>query len=462
LTDRLSILHVNADDVGGGAARVADNLVRAQRGRGHDAWLAVGARRGDTPYVRRIGGADPRNPWARVWSKVADVLLDGAVDFPGSWRLGRLARFLADPAGRLAIRRGCDHVGRKGTRALPALPPVPPAILHCHNLHGGYFDLAALPRLSRRIPTIVTLHDAWLLSGHCAHPLDCDRWRSGCGECPDLTLPPAIPVDATAANWRRKQDIYRRCRLHVAAPCRWMLEKAADSILAEAMVESRVIPNGVDTSIYRPGDRLAARAGLGLERDRIVLLFAASGIRENPWKDFATMREAVRLLGRQGREVLLIGVGQDGAAERLGSAEIRFVGYRDDPQWTARHYQAADVYIHAAKAETFPNVVLEALACGAPVVATAVGGIGEQVRCVRECGPSDATGVLVPVGGAAAMAEAVGWLMDQPEARLMLAANAAADAATRFSLDRQVAAYLEWYVELAGRGARRSADASSV
>ena len=63
------------------------------------------------------------------------------------------------------------------------------------------------------------------------------------------------------------------------------------------------------------------------------------------------------------------------------------------------YYQAADIYIHAAKADTFPNVVLEALACGLPVVATAVGGIPEQIDHER-------TGFLVPPGDAAGMAEA--------------------------------------------------------
>ena len=45
------------------------------------------------------------------------------------------------------------------------------------------------------------MHDAWLVSGHCAHSLDCDRWRTGCGRCPDLTLPqPILRVGRTSTS----------------------------------------------------------------------------------------------------------------------------------------------------------------------------------------------------------------------------------------------------------------------
>ncbi|MEO8679894.1 MAG: glycosyltransferase, partial [Vicinamibacterales bacterium] len=102
----------------------------------------------------------------------------------------------------------------------------------------------------------------------------------------------------------------------------------------------------------------------------------------------------------------------------------------------------ADLYLHAARADTFPLAVLEALACGTPVVATAVGGVPEQI--------TPATGVLVPKGDAAGMAAAVEALLRDDEARARLGANALADVAARFTVDRQVEAYLNWYREIAG------------
>ena len=110
-----------------------------------------------------------------------------------------------------------------------------PSVIHCHNLHSGYFDLRALPWLSRVAPVVLTLHDAWLLSGHCAHSFGCDRWKNGCGACPDLSIPPAIAKDGTAANWKRKRRIFERSQLYVVTPSQWMMDRAQQSILAPAI-----------------------------------------------------------------------------------------------------------------------------------------------------------------------------------------------------------------------------------
>jgi glycosyltransferase involved in cell wall biosynthesis len=140
--------------------------------------------------------------------------------------------------------------------------------------------------------------------------------------------------------------------------------------------------------------------------------------------------------------VLLVALGQEAPSERLGEAEIRFIPFQSRPETVARYYQAADVYVHAARADTFPNGVLEALACGVPVVASAVGGIPEQLDEGR-------TGFLVPPGDASALTIRVAQVLEQPCLRQEMSALAAATARRRFDLERQVDAYLEWYRELA-------------
>ena len=73
---------------------------------------------------------------------------------------------------------GFENFNYPGTWKLLNLPPKPPTIVHCHNLHGFYFDLRFLPRLSQQIPVILNLRDTWLLTGHCAHFMDCERWKN--------------------------------------------------------------------------------------------------------------------------------------------------------------------------------------------------------------------------------------------------------------------------------------------
>lgn len=448
----LSILQVSTRDVGGGAEKVAYDLFRAYRELGHLSRLAVGFKESDDADVRRILQERASNLWSAAWWRLYARLQPAYRTSAVARRLCRWSHALAAPASVIDRARGIEDFHYSGTRTLLELPAARPDILHAHNLHGGYFDLRELPRLCRNVPVVLTLHDAWLLSGHCAHSLDCERWRTGCGSCPDLTLYPAVRRDRTTENWRRKRSIFEYCKLYVATPCRWLAERVRQSMLAPAVAELRVIPYGLDLRVFRPGDRQAARAALGLDPRSAILLFAAAGIRRNPWKDFATMRQAVGRIAetQRDRPLIFLALGESAPVERVGRAEIRFVPFQNDPRTVARYFQAADVYVHAARADTFPNAVLEALACGTPVVATAVGGIPEQVDSLH-AGAECPTGALVAPGDAEALAESVARIIEDGPLREKLAGNASYTATQRFDLSRQADAYLSWYRDILGR-----------
>ncbi|MES4784835.1 MAG: hypothetical protein C4294_02335, partial [Nitrospiraceae bacterium] len=274
----LSILYVSTADILGGAESVASSLLRMSREHGYRSWLAVGRQYGDNPYLLRIPNDANRTRWARGWIKTGQLLSPFVGKVGGIGRVRRLVQLLGEPRRLWSLRYGHEDFEFPGTWRLLEITPQRPDIVHCHNLHGGYFDLRAISWLSHQVPLILTLHDAWLLSGHCSHSFGCERWKTGCGHCSDLTIYPAIRRDATAYNWQRKKDIYARSRLYVATPCRWLLEKVTESILAPAICESRVIPNGVDLSIFRPVDKQAVRAMLGIQPDAKVVLCAGVSI----------------------------------------------------------------------------------------------------------------------------------------------------------------------------------------
>jgi glycosyltransferase involved in cell wall biosynthesis len=377
---------------------------------------------------------EKRGPWFKLLSSAA-----GRVE---NAKLRRLVQAFAEPIRKADQLAGLEDFDFPGTSYLLTLPPQPPTLIHCHNLHGDYFDLRALTWLSSEVPVVISPHDAWLLSGHCAHSFDCERWRTGCGDCPDLTIYPAIRRDATARNWQRKKRIFERSNLYLSTPCQWLMDKVNASMLAPAVRESRVIPYGVDLNIFHPGDRAAARRELGLPENSHVILFAAHRIRKNIWKDYETMRAAITLVARQlkGEPVTFVALGEDAPPEQIETAEIRFYPFRSDINEVVRFYQAADLYLHGARIDTYPNVVLEALACGTPVVATAVGGIPEQIDEGR-------TGFLVPPADASAMATRIVQALEQTTNERMSVAGAE-EAKIRFSLDRQVDDYLNWYKEI--------------
>ncbi len=172
----------------------------------------------------------------------------------------------------------------------------------------------------------------------------------------------------------------------------------------------RVVPSGLDASLFSPGDRGEARARVGLDGDdRPVILFVGNLLLS---KGAGVLLEAMKApaLGRSGARCILVGRGKDEARLRAMvakaglAARVRFAGprpHRDLPDW----YRAADVVALPSFSEGIPNVLLEASACGRPFVATRVGGIPEIAdRAASRLVPPGDPGAL-----AVAIAEVLGW-----------------------------------------------------
>lgn len=439
----LRILQISTVDGGGGSEKMAWGFHQALRAKGNQAWMAVGHKNTEDQDVLVIPKGRCRTMWARTWLAVGNMVSGLVGKVRGAVRLYNLVYWIGQPKRWLGTRLGHENFDFPGTWKILELPPERPDIVHCCNLHGNYFDLRVLPWLSRQVPVVMKPGDMWLLTGHCAHSLDCERWKSGCGHCPRIDIYPAIRRDATAFNWQRKRQIYARSRLYFATRCRWLTDIMEQSILAPAITETRVIPNGIDLAVFHPGDRNGARTMLGIPHDAKVLLFVGKAIRSNIFKDYQTLEAAVEQVADRlpGVSLLLICLGEKKQPEHIGGATVWSVGYQNDTGTVAEYYRAADIYVHAARADTFPNTVLEALACGTPVVATAVGGIPDQIE-------DGVTGFLVSRGDASHMAERIERLLHDTELQKRMGLCAAESARHRFDLNRQVDAYLEWYYEI--------------
>jgi glycosyltransferase involved in cell wall biosynthesis len=440
---KLQILQISTADIRGGAEKIAWNLSTKYRDRGHDSYLAVGEKHSNDPNVLILPNQELRGCWYHFFRKLASRYQKIEAGICRETLISRLAGGLAEPGRRLEYHLGMEDFHFPASIRLLNLSGNRPDILHAHNLHGGYFDLRKLPSLSQQVPMMLTLHDAWLLSGHCAHSFDCEKWKSGCGNCPDLTIYPAVQRDATHYNWLRKEKIYSQSQLYVATPSNWLMSKIEQSMLAPAILEARVIPNGVDLSIFHPAEQQETREKLGIRSDVQVLLAMGIQIRDNIWKDFRTLRLAVANLADrlEGRDILLLVLGENAPAERIGKVEIRYIPFQEDSRFVAQYYQAADIYVHSARTETFPTGVIEALACGTPVVATAIGGIPEQIEDAQN-------GYLTLPGDAGGMANRIMQFLSNDALRQAMGANATEHARQRYSLDQQADAYLDWYEDI--------------
>lgn len=398
---------------------------------GTDTWLAVADKRTDDSRVLAVHATPQRGLRARVRRRAIEARR-------------RIDRGL-----------GLEDLAHWSTRDLLEVAGARPDLVLCNNLHGGYFDLRELPRLSRTVPLVLRLADSWTFTGHCAVPPGCPRWEHGCGDCPDLATPPAVRRDLTAYNWQRKRRILAGARLHVVAPSRWLMDRARRSLLGPSIASSRVMANGVDTAAFAPGPAAPARDALGVDRHAAVLVYVSNLGAANPHKDFATLRRAMcRLADRgAGRRLELLVVGAQRADEPLGRhARIRHLPYLDDRERLADVYRAADLYVHAAGDEAFCLSAAEALSCGRAVVAAAAGGLPEVVEHGR-------TGLIERPGDDAALAEAVEHLLADGERRERMGVEAARTARGRFDADSVIDELHAWCADIVAGGQGAHLDA---
>lgn len=266
---------------------------------------------------------------------------------------------------------------------------------------------AWMKRLIRQRPTVIEAGDPYT-PGLAALKAGDQLGVPVVGFChTDLGALAALHIGEWAEKPVRKAwaGIYSRFD-RVVAPSRYMAER-----LAEAGVEGAVaLPLGVDVAAFRPGaeDPQGLRKRLGLPKDSRLLVFAGRPARE---KRVDVLVEAVERLGDPYR-LLLVGAG----AAAPTSDRVIPLPYETDPGALVKLLSSCDAFVHANDAEPFGLIVLEAMACGLPVVGVASGGVAESVDA--------SVGELAPVSTPEAFAEAVRGLFDRDLPALRQAARA--------------------------------------
>jgi glycosyltransferase involved in cell wall biosynthesis len=318
-------------------------------------------------------------------------------------------------------------------------------VVHLQLMHGRrFFSLLHLPRLAREKPVAWTIHDPWLTTGHCVHPLACGRWRGGCGQCPDLGRDFQMRRDRTALNWRIKRDALAKAPMTLVFASRWMQQQAAASpILGHLPYE--IIPFGVDPAVFHPGRKEAAREALGIPEDADVIAFRASE-RPQAFKGTGYLVQALTAY-RPRRKTYLLTFEQVGGLsalrERFPLIEHGWVGDRES---VVRALQAADLFLMPSTAESFGMMAVESMACGVPVVCFEGTALPDVIGAPR-------SGVAVAYGDHGALLRAIEELMGNREGRVAMGAEALKLVLREYTMCRYVERHLALYERLARQGA---------
>ncbi len=416
----MRIVHISVGDDGGGGERSAFRIHRGLRILNQDSSMLVASRRRDDPYVREIVRS----------MRLGDRLRR---------RIRR--RALLRSASRYASLRARDAYffddrSELGADLMRQLPPC--EIFHLHVIYNVVDFRSFFRVVPRRSPLVWTLHDPVPLAGGCHHFDACRRFNEGCGSCPELGS--SNDTDLSREIWQRKKAAYSYVpagQLHLVTPSRWLAEEARHSKLLGRFPVS-VIPYGVDTEVFSPKNRAAAKETLGIPSDMRVVLFAAASVR-SPKKGFAMLVEALAPLSADAR-IHLVSLGPSAPSVNIRLPYLR-LGLIQNDRILSAVYSAADLYVTPTLVDNLPNTVMESMSCGTPVVGFNVGGVPEMVR-------NGVSGFVVPKGDTVALRQAILHVLDNPTLRDELAANCRRIAVEEYDLMLQARRYLDLYTSI--------------
>lgn len=273
-----------------------------------------------------------------------------------------------------------------------------PDIIHIHNIHGYFLNYRVLfDYLSRcGIPVVWTVHDCWLYTGHCYYYTyaDCDRWQTGCHDCPQQHEFPASWLrDRSARNYADKKAAFTsmpKDKLVIVPVSQWICDEMQRSFLRG--YDFRVIHNGINTSVFEPCATQEIRDRYGLGRKHVLLGVASIWSEEKGLDDFMRMSRQLN----DDEVIVLVGITEKDR-KRLPP---HIIGIRrtENTRQLAELYSVADAFINPTRQDNYPTVNLEAIACGTPVITYRTGGSVEAV--------TDDTGFIVDTGDIEGLLEA--------------------------------------------------------
>ena len=279
------------------------------------------------------------------------------------------------------------------------LKEISPDIVHIHNIHGYFLNYPVLfEYLSKSgIPVVWTVHDCWLYTGHCYYYsyIQCNKWESGCGDCPQKRkFPASWWLDRSARNYQDKQEAFTSMpygKLTIVPVSDWIRGEMSRSFLKG--YPFRVIHNGIDTEVFTVYGAEEVKRKYGWQGKHVLLGVASIWSEEKGLPDFIKLAQQLR----DDEMIVLVGVTE----EQKSQLPQNVYGIRrtENIRELAQLYSAADVFVNPTWQDNYPTVNMEAIACGTPVVTYRTGGSVEAV--------TEDTGFIVEQGDVKGLLDAV-------------------------------------------------------
>jgi glycosyltransferase involved in cell wall biosynthesis len=404
----LKLLIIGTTDNKGGAASVGWNIGETLRYRGYSVKYIVGFKFSDSPHVHEL-----KTPWL---TRFLEHYLP--YNFTGLYR--HFSSFLlANDIDRGASEEILNHPWYKEAD-----------IVHCQNLHGSYFKLDTLVRMSKEKKVFWTLHDMWAISGNCVYTDDPTVWKSGARAKVSIMEYPPMLWNNAKYLWSKKKQIYQNSpSLSVIVPSRWLGDKVKESILKDKNLS--VIYNGINSEVFKPGDKAKLRLKYNIQRDKRIVTFVAQGGGYDPRKGWNYIEKLAKAYEND-PNILFMCIG---GAKKGQIGNILYVPNISDKKILAEYYGLSDVFLFTSLAENCPLVVLESMSCGLPVISFDVGGVPELVE-------HKVNGYIAKYKDGIDLSSGLNWILSLPITELNKISNSnRAEVVSKYSIDKMVDVY---------------------
>lgn len=309
-----------------------------------------------------------------------------------------------------------------------------PDLINIHNIHGHYLNYPLLFSFLKKYdkPVVWSLHDCWAFTGNCSHftAAGCYKWKTGCYNCPNLSIYPNSDYDGTKRNYRLKKKYFTSIKnMVITCDSKWLKSQVEESFLKKYPVVS-VYP-GIDINTFHPMKENGIREKYNIPKDKKVVLAVSS-----VWKKEKGLNTLLTLSKKLPDNVCIVMVGLD--KDQLDLLPDNVIGILRTESVTelASIYACADLLINPSEEECFGMVIAEALACGTPVIVSNKTGCPETT--------TSETGTVIDMSDERLVYSTVELMLKNPLSREACVKRATSE----FSLNKMVDDYINVFKKM--------------
>lgn len=408
---RLKVLHLVAGELNGGAARGAY-------------WLHSG--------LRKLGIN------SKVLTNSKDTLGDKSVVSINQTKIQKLKSFVFSQLdGIVSVpyrhrKRIIFSSGLFGVNFTRTKEYLEADIIHLHWINSGFVNIKDLKKIDK--PIVWTIRDMWPMTGGCHYSMECNQYKTGCGNCVQLGSHSRYDLSRFILNRKKK---YLPKDMKIVGISHWLSSKAKESELFHKF-DVRTIPNNIDTTEFFPIEKDIAKKIVGIDTSKKIILCGSTNLSDF-YKGFSKFIEAVDSIDKGKYFLCFFGKLDKEMIDGLGF-EYKSFGYLNDNISLRLAYSCADVFVAPSLMDAFGKTLAESMACGTPVV------------CFDATGPKDIVdhklnGYKAKPFESEDLANGIEWVLNAPNYN-ELCANARAKVVREFDSVVVAKKYIELYEDI--------------